>query len=356
MKEDKKNQGQKFPIIIIFIVLVTTGFIVYNRVNNTPFKPIKYVSTVKYTSENLTLDNISDYDGKIIKNAEDFNDFQNNYNIKVDIKDLDFSNNYYIIVFAENDYCGGSINGIRSVEANNSKIKIDIGYNGSCGPCPREYTLYIVPIEKSKINDANIMVNYKYTVENKYHCDPGVAYKPMIYLYPKEKMDIKVKLMKPENLTTTYPKYEDSWDVTAFPSGDLIDKKTNRSLYGLYWEGINNYSKLEKEGFVVKGKDTIPFLEENLAKLGLTEREANEFIVYWLPKLKTNNYNYIHFSSIETINSIMPIEVYPKPDTTIRVLMEYKPLEKPINVKKQEIKTPERKGFTLVEWGGTKIS
>ena len=34
-------------------------------------------------------------------------------------------------------------------------------------------------------------------------------------------------------------------------------------------------------------------LEEKLAILGLTERESEEFIVYWLPKLEKNKYNYI---------------------------------------------------------------
>jgi hypothetical protein len=32
--------------------------------------------------------------------------------------------------------------------------------------------------------------------------------------------------------------------------------------------------------------------------------------------------------------------------------MDFTPLEKPIKAKGYEIKTPERKGFTVVEWGG----
>ena len=36
-------------------------------------------------------------------------------------------------------------------------------------------------------------------------------------------------------------------------------------------------------------------------------------------------------------------------------LMTFKGLENPITVKEQKIVTPERKGFTLVEWGGTEI-
>ena len=51
----------------------------------------------------------------------------------------------------------------------------------------------------------------------------------------------------------------------------------------------------------------------------------------------------------------MPIKINPNPDTIIRVLMKFKGLEKPIEVKEQELKTPERTGFVAVEWGGTEI-
>ena len=112
--------------------------------------------------------------------------------------------------------------------------------------------------------------------------------KPIIYLYPEKEENVKIKLGKKEKLTCTYPKYEDEWEVIAKPNGDLTDIKTGRSLYALYWEGINSEKCDFKEGFCVKGEDSISFLEEKLAMLGLNEREANEFIVYWLPKLEVN--------------------------------------------------------------------
>ena len=131
--------------------------------------------------------------------------------------------------------------------------------------------------------------------------------------------------------------------------------KTGRSLYGLYWEGINTVKCPMDEGFVVKDEETIQFLEEKLTTLGLTEREANEFIIYWLPKLEKNKYNFIRFETLEEINENMPLEITPEPDSIIRVMMEYKPLNKAIEVKEQELTTPTREGFTVVEWGGTEI-
>jgi hypothetical protein len=51
----------------------------------------------------------------------------------------------------------------------------------------------------------------------------------------------------------------------------------------------------------------------------------------------------------------MPLEITPNPDTIIRILMEFKSIDKPIDVKEQELVTPERIGFTAVEWGGVEI-
>ena len=114
--------------------------------------------------------------------------------------------------------------------------------------------------------------------------------------------------------------------------------------------------QVEKEGFVVKGEDSIEFLEETLAVLGLTDREAEEFIVYWLPKLEANPYNYIRFATAEEIEHTMPLDIQPTPDSTIRILMAYQGLEQPIEVEEQRLVTPSRDGFTAVEWGGFEIS
>ena len=179
--------------------------------------------------------------------------------------------------------------------------------------------------------------------------------KPIIYFYPEQTTELNVKLGYPENLTCSYPKYENGWNIIANPDGSLIDINTGRSLYSLYWEGNAKQKISMDEGFVIKGEDTISFLEEKLAILGLNEIEAEEFIVYWLPKLQNNKYNYIKFATIDEINEMMPLEISEKPDSLIRVLMEYKPLDKYIDVKEQELSTPARTGFVVVEWGGAEI-
>ena len=187
-----------------------------------------------------------------------------------------------------------------------------------------------------------------------YHYGPGEK-KPIIYIYPEEDMNVSISVSNPENFTTTYPKYEDGWEVKALTDGTLIDK-FGKSYYALYWEGKQkNISKVKEDGFVIKGEDTAEFLEEKLEILGLNYKEKNEFIMYWLPKMENNKYNYIRFETMEEINENMELFITPKPESLIRVRMDYKPLDKKIKVKEQELTTPERTGYTVVEWGGIEI-
>ena len=179
--------------------------------------------------------------------------------------------------------------------------------------------------------------------------------KPIIYLYPTEETEISVTLKYPEKITCSYPKYIDNWNVIAYSDGTLKDTKTNRELYSLYWEGKGIIKADKNEGFVVKGEDTAEFLEEKLEILGLNANESEEFIIYWLPKMQDNKYNYIRFATMDEINEYMPLEFSVSPDSLIRVYMQYKPLNRFKNVTPQNLTTPVREGFTIVEWGGTEI-
>ncbi len=179
-----------------------------------------------------------------------------------------------------------------------------------------------------------------------------VSYKPIIYIYPTQETKVQVKLWTPENLSHTYPKYnsEKWWNVVAQPNGDLEDMETWRKLYALYREWKSRNKTNFDKWFVVAWKDIISFLEEKLAILWLNERESEEFIVYWLPQMENNEWNLIRFETIEEQNESMPLNITPTPDTVIRVMMDWKAIDEPINIPEQNLTTPERNGFTVVEW------
>lgn len=177
--------------------------------------------------------------------------------------------------------------------------------------------------------------------------------KPVIYLYPEHEEIVSVELSYDGNLTCTYPEYKNGWNVTAFPDGQILDENGTSYNY-LYWGGEKLPEYDFSEGFCIAGKDTAAFLEKSLEKLGLTRKEANEFIVYWLPRMEKNPYNLISFQQ-ESYTEHAKLHINPKPDALLRVFMAWKPLEVPVQILAQELSHSERKGFTVVEWGGCEV-
>ena len=104
----------------------------------------------------------------------------------------------------------------------------------------------------------------------------------------------------------------------------------------------------------IKGEDTAAFLEDALEKLGLNRKEANEFIVYWLPLMEQNPYNIISFQT-DTYTDAAELQINPAPDTVIRVFMTFEASDYMIRILPQKLTAPERIGFTVVEWGGTEV-
>lgn len=177
--------------------------------------------------------------------------------------------------------------------------------------------------------------------------------KPVIYLYPEQGEEVSVRLDYDGKLTCTYPEYDNGWHVTAAPDGRITDENGQEYNY-LYWEGETEQEYDFSEGFCVAGEDTAEFLEDALDRLGLTRREANEFIVYWLPRMEQNEYNLISFQS-EAYTDHARLSIQPEPDTVIRVFMAYKPVENEQEIPEQTLAAPERSGFTVVEWGGCEL-
>ena len=52
------------------------------------------------------------------------------------------------------------------------------------------------------------------------------------------------------------------------------------------------------------------------------------------------------------MDQLAPLIIIPKPDTVIRIFMDFEGLERPISIPPQRLGAPTRRGFTVVEWGG----
>ena len=241
------------------------------------------------------------------------------------------------------------------------------------GPDSSYRTVTTIPkneiIEEVGYQDGNyrwIYTEYKgnkgwirlYTADNKAKTVRNIAMvdKPVIYLYPEEKTDVHVELdLKEADLATTYPKYNNGWDVTAYPDGTLLNKADGTHHKYLFWDAVNSRTEFDfSKGFCVAGEDTESFLKEKLTAMGMTENEMNEFIVYWLPRMEHNKYNLIAFQN-EAYTDACKLNITPEPDSLCRIFMAYTPLDKAVDIEPQQFEKFERKGFSVLEWGGSEI-
>lgn len=175
--------------------------------------------------------------------------------------------------------------------------------------------------------------------------------KPVLYLYPQDTTDVEVNFEHEENLTTTYPKFKDSWQVEAHNNGNLYDKN-GKYYYALYWEEKKNHNVSFDTGYYVTKDNAINFLEEKLTLIGLNDKEKNEFIMYWLPILENNEQSLVYFELTQERESYNKIQITPQPDSLLRMAIHVKKVNKPVNIPPQHLEKFERKGFVAVEWGG----
>ena len=190
--------------------------------------------------------------------------------------------------------------------------------------------------------------------------------KPVVYVYPEEEQGLTMTIDVKGTLDMVYPAPERqvqteegtraSWTISAAPDGTLTDA-SGRSYPYVFWEGPVRQDTPER-GFIVAREDAVPFLEEKLALLGLSDKEAADFITYWAPRIRANEYTFVSFDASSYAQQVTysfadeagaPVE----PDTFIRVFMTIRAADANEEVTPQVFgPTPTRSGFTAVEWGG----
>lgn len=188
-----------------------------------------------------------------------------------------------------------------------------------------------------------------------FHEYEGEMAKPVIYLYPAKPLDVAVRVEPKGGVTVSDPAYGDGWKVTANPNGTLITSDGRTHPY-LFWEsGLTETPKPLTEGAVVGRADVPRFLADALSTLGLSKSEAADFSEYWLPLMTRSPFVAVRFSTRAEIDAAAPLFISPAPDAVIRVLMDFRPLEKKQALTPQKLeRAPSRTGFVAVEWGGLK--
>lgn len=180
-----------------------------------------------------------------------------------------------------------------------------------------------------------------------------IVFKPIIYLYPEKEKEVTVELDIKGEEPFYYPEYENGWKCTAKPNGEITIGDDTYNY--LFWEATEK-DHLERntltEGFYVAGNNAMAFLEEKLTVAGFTSKEKADFITFWGPRIQSNQHNLVQFDFNETCDEYADLNITPKPDNIYRIYIKIAPLDVKINTNGQEIKTVDRTGFTVIEWGG----
>ncbi|MCT4636847.1 MAG: hypothetical protein N4A72_03975 [Bacteroidales bacterium] len=183
--------------------------------------------------------------------------------------------------------------------------------------------------------------------------------KPVIYLYPEKPTSVSFRVKYDGAFYITYPQYNTGWNIIAYPDGRIVNKDDNKEYSYLFWNGYTNYSAQHRtysKGYSIMTDTADIFLQNKLSHIGLLPKEYNELIVYWLPYIKKHKYAFVYFRVGKDYESISVNTVKPKPDSEIRVFIEFKGIDNYIEVKPQNLKRISREGFVLVEWGGSEIT
>lgn len=195
---------------------------------------------------------------------------------------------------------------------------------------------------KNDLGQVVVYLNSKYV--------PAVeCAKPVIYLYPERGMNVSVKVGA--RIRRSDPVYGNGWNVYASPAGQLIvEGKTYDSLY---WDGLGEgvYPKIES-GTIVKREAVEEVIRRQLGHIGLNNKEIDDFLVFWLPKMPLKKYVRLTWLLTGEMNRLAPLRINPEPRSLIRVFLDFEGCDSNIFLKSQTLPHYDRRGFTVVEWGG----
>ncbi len=175
--------------------------------------------------------------------------------------------------------------------------------------------------------------------------------KPVVYLYPETAQNVTVSVGADVKISEPFYNPLFGWSAFASPDGTL---NVGGQIYdSLFWEGPGwgEYPIVNK-GVVVKTSDALETIRKQMAQQGLNEKETADFIEYWKPNLPDKPYIRLTWLNTQQLDKLAPLKISPKPDTVIRVFLDFAGLDEPIDIEPQELSSIPRNGFTVTEWGG----
>lgn len=182
--------------------------------------------------------------------------------------------------------------------------------------------------------------------------------KPVIYVYPDKKTNVRVTVDPRGEFSAQYPATKDgTWEMIATPDGTLFDPKTEKRYSYLFWEALNpGHLAIDRtKAHLVRGDEVETFLERAAMKFGLNDKERTDFVSFWVPALVRNPLSLVQFLDAKQCDSYATLTVEPMPDAELRLFMLFQRVDQPVKVGAPELPELRRGKFTVVEWGGANL-
>lgn len=181
-------------------------------------------------------------------------------------------------------------------------------------------------------------------------CDKeNMVYKPNIYIYPNEEIELSLKIHFPMGgvIVTSIPEYGKGWEIKVDSNG-LI----NNTYSYLFYESKQPDVWQRQYGWVIKTDKLESFFRKNMNDYGFKNNEVDDFIEYWIPRLKDSPYYTIYPQTKNLINSVITLDFSEQPDNLLRLFYVIKGNNQIQNeLIEPTIDNFERKGYFVTEWG-----
>ncbi len=176
-----------------------------------------------------------------------------------------------------------------------------------------------------------------------------IVYKPNIYIYPTEKIDLAINIIFPRGgkVTESIPEYNTGWDVSVEPNGII-----NEEFEYLFYE-CDVPDLFQKEtGWIIEQSLLKSFFENNLNSHGFSESEIRDFTDYWIPKLTDSNYYEIYPQYSFDIEKMIVLNFSNEPENIFRLFYYITGRDnKEIDISVPTIEVGKRENYYVMEWG-----
>ena len=199
------------------------------------------------------------------------------------------------------------------------------------------YLIMSVPFQSCKPDEDN-------------ECDScAMVYKPNIYIYPTEQLELSLRLNFPMGgkVVTSIPEYGTGWHVTVDTNG-LI----NNTYSFLFYESTQPNVWQRSSGWTVEAEELEVFFRQNMTDYGFNDHEIDDFIEYWIPRFNEYPLYSIYPQTKNVIDDVIELDFSNHPESILRLFYVIKghdqlhfELTLPI------IDSFSREGYFVTEWG-----